>query len=168
MKIITFDGRLGKDATVKVGKSGKKFLSFTVANNSFYEGQQRVDWFDVACFDPYLVGRFTDENGNVRLLKKGTYVIITGTVNSAVNTGSNGNMYINHNVNATFIDRPNVGPSSDYQKTEANTEDVPQVSVYTANTQTQKVEQPVPQAQPSYAPAYSSPVDVENGDDLPF
>ena len=143
MKIITFDGRLGKDATVKVGKSGKKFLSFTVANNSFYEGQQRVDWFDVACFDPYLVGRFTDENGNVRLLKKGTYVI-------------------------TFIDRPNVGPSSDYQKTEANTEDVPQVSVYTANTQTQKVEQPVPQAQPSYAPAYSSPVDVENGDDLPF
>ena len=96
MKIITFDGRLGKDATVKVGKSGKKFLSFTVANNSFYEGQQRVDWFDVACFDPYLVGRFTDENGNVRLLKKGTYVIITGTVNSAVNTGSNGNMYINH------------------------------------------------------------------------
>ena len=168
MKIITFDGRLGKDATIIVGKSGKKFLSFTVANNSFYEGQQRVDWFDVACFDPYLVGRFTDENGEVRLLKKGTYVIITGTVNSAVNTGSNGNMYINHNVNATFIDRPNVGPSSDYQKTEANKEeDVPAVSVYTASTPTQKTE-PAPQAQPSYVPAYSGSVDVENGDDLPF
>ena len=165
MKIITFDGRLGKDAMLKVGKSGKKFLSFTVANNSYYEGQQRVDWFDVACFDPYLVGRFTDENGEVRLLKKGTYVIITGTVNSAVNTGSNGNMYINHNVNATLIDRPNVGPSSDYQKSETAKEEEPAVSVYTASTPTQKTE-PV-QAQPSYVPAYSGS-DVENGDDLPF
>ena len=166
MKIITFDGRLGRNAEVKVGKSGKKFLSFTVANNSFYEGQQRVDWFDVVCFDPYLIDRFTDDNGEVRLLKKGAYVIVVGTVNSVVNTGNNGNMYINHNVNATMIDKPNVGPSSDYQRRDETNDAEPVMSVYTASTPTQRTE-PVQPQQP-YVPAYSGSVDVENGDDLPF
>ena len=167
MKIITFDGRLGKNAEIKIGKSGKKFIAFSVANNSFSDGQQRVDWFDVTCFDPYLIDRFTDENGEVRLLKKGAYVIVTGTINSVVNTGNNGNMYINHNVRAITIDKPNVGVGGEYQRKDDAEEDVPNVSVYTANTQTQKVEQPAPQAQPSYVAAYSG-VDVENGDDLPF
>jgi len=169
MKIITFDGRLGRNAEVKVGKSGKKFLSFTVANNSFYEGQQRVDWFDVVCFDPYIIDRFTDENGEIRLLKKGAYVIIVGTINSVVNTGSNGNMYINHNVNATTIDRPNVGPSSDYQRKDDAEANEPTMSVYTANTQTQATaHQQAPPKTPETVANLAYAGNFESNDDLPF
>ena len=158
MKIITFDGRLGRDATVHVAKNGSKFISFTVANNSYSGGQQRVDWFDVVCYDPYVVENTT------KFLTKGTFVIITGTINSTINVRGN-DMYINHNVNAINIDRPRFGkPQGDEQPKAVSNE--PQVSVYTAATQTPRVEMPSAPA-PAYSPSYAD-YNNDNSDDLPF
>lgn len=155
MKIITFDGRLGRDATVHVAKNGSKFITFSVANNSYLGGQQRVDWFDVVCYDPYVV-----EN-NTKFLTKGTFVIITGTINSTINVKGN-DMYINHNVNAINIDRPRFGrPQGEEQAKETSNE--PQVSVYTGGTRSDITM--TPSVVPSVAGVdYSN----ENNDDLPF
>ena len=158
MKIITFDGRLGRDATVHTAKNGRQFISFTVANNSYSGGQQRVDWFDVVCYDPYVIENST------KYLTKGTFVIITGTINSTINVRGN-DMFINHNVNAINIDRPRFGrPQGEEQAKEAE----PQVSVYTASTSTYKAEAPsAPVSVPTPAPAYVN-YSNDSSDDLPF
>lgn len=172
MRIITFDGRIGRNAEVLVAKNGRKYLRMSVANNMFTNNEERTDWFEVTCYDEFIVDK------RAKYLTKGTYVIITGSIVTEVKP-NNGKMWINHYVNATAIDTPRINRNnqdSDYQSSSSE----PEVSVYTANTATQRVYQennvqeptikmpsPSPQAAAPTYPSMDS-YEMDNGDDLPF
>ena len=160
MRIISFDGRLGSDAEVRTTKGGKPYVRLSVANNIFANGEDRTDWFDVTCYDEFIVEK------KAKFLTKGTYVIVTGNVTTEVKP-SNGKLWINHYVTATTIDLPRFGKS---QPSEDNSQEV---SVYTGRTETPTVEEPVIPVMPAVAPSGDVPdVYIEpnfsNDDDLPF
>lgn len=180
MRNITLDGRLGKDAEVLTAKNGRQYVRFNIANNLYTSGNERTDWFDVTCYDPFVVEKKS------QYLKKGSYVIITGQIISEVRV-VNGNIYMNHYVTAATIDTPRFGKrddDSEHSQSRSRTNE-PSVSVYTGGTrsdrsmQESRVEEPrmtamptpAPATAPSYTPSeYSTDVDYSNGgdDDLPF
>ena len=173
MRIISLDGRLGGDAEVKKTKDGKEFIRFSLANNYFANGKEITDWFDVNCYDPFVV------QNKIKLLTKGRYVIVTGNIRTEVSE-RNGKLWLNHYVTATNVDTPSFGRRSD-----DSSDSTASVSVYTGGTrsdmsQQQTVAQPAPavaaapvqqasaQAAINY-PTYTPQVEEEyNGDDLPF
>lgn len=168
MRIISLDGRLGADAEVKKTKDGKQFLRFSLANNYFANGKEVTDWFDVNCYDPFVV-----EN-KIKVLTKGRYVIVTGNIRTEVNE-RNGKLWLNHYVTATNIDTPSFGK----QKEDNGTTEQTTVSVYTGGTRsdlaTQKttatpVTTQAPVEVPTYVPTYTPQTgdDFTNNDDLPF
>lgn len=159
MKQIIFDGRLGKDAEVKNTQTGKPYVRFSVANDTFINGTNKTEWFDVTSYDPYVV-----EN-RAKYLTKGRYVIISGTLNTEVNV-KNGKVYLNHYVTAVNIDTPSTGNKKEGAEEET-------VSTYTAGTpstltkpEEPKVVEETKQPEPSYA--YSTVNDMSSDDDLPF
>lgn len=168
MRQITLDGRIGKDgAKVYKTAKGKDYIRFSLANDSFVNGANKTEWFDITCFDPYIV-----EN-RLKYLTQGRYAIVQGVYNGEV-TQKNGHTYLNHYVNATTIELPSFGGKRD-DNVEA------QVSTFTGGTKSAEVKpQPAPvqetyQAQaPQQAPqpqvsvSQSAPVGWSDGDDLPF
>ena len=58
MRQITFDGRLGKDAVVGTAKNGTQYLKFSVANNTFANGEEKTEWFDVTTFNDFIIKPF--------------------------------------------------------------------------------------------------------------
>lgn len=168
MRIISFDGRIGKTAEVLTAKNGRKYLRMSVANNMFTSNEERTDWFEVTCYDEFIVDK------RAKYLTKGTYVIVTGSIVTEVKP-KNGKIWVNHYVTATAIDTPRFGKNQDdssqsYQEEQSE----PEVSVYTANTATQRTYQEAPVAEPAMpVPSYESPASFEgteydNNDDLPF
>ena len=163
MKQITLDGRIGKGgAKVMKSATGRDYVRFSLANDSFVDGTNKTEWFDITCFDPYVVSKKSE------YLKQGRYAIVQGTLKSEV-TNKNGQIYLNHYVTAINIELPSFGKKEDNET---------QVSTYTGGTkpnvtveQKPQVEIPVqrtaPVQQPS--PAQGAPVGwADNGDDLPF
>ena len=131
MKQITLDGRIGKGgAKIMKTAKGKDYVRFSLANDSFVNGQNKTEWFDVTCFDQYVV-----ENKS-KYLTQGRYAIVQGVLNSEV-TNKNGTIYLNHYVSAVNIEHPSFG-----KKEETNEATV---STYTGGT---KSEHTVPQAEP--------------------
>lgn len=160
MKQISFDGRIGKDAETLTTKGGRKYVRFSVANDTFLNGENKTEWFDVTCYDPYVV-----EN-RVKYLSKGRYVIVHGSLNTEVNT-KNGKIYLNQYVTANCIDTPSFGKKED-EKEEM-------VSTYTGGTKSMpkpvQEEKPVVEArtaQPSYSTQTAPLNDMSDDDDLPF
>lgn len=165
MKSITFDGRIGaKGAEVSATRGGKPFVRFSVANNSFSNGQEKTEWFDVTSYDPFII-----EN-KVNSLTKGTYVIIQGELNTETNVRDN-KVWLNQYVTATSINIPYLGKKND---DEQNAQEIreqissPQeeVSTYSqkpAQPKASKKQEPAPEPEPE--PEYS---DNEQDDDLPF
>ena len=101
MNIRVVDGRLTKDAEVKVNSTtGVKFLSFTLANNEFVKGQEVHTYFNVMTYDPFLLKKHEDEN----FYSKGKLVVVTGRPNENM-TVSNGKTYLNRNIIAYSIER---------------------------------------------------------------
>lgn len=165
MKQISLDGRIGKDAEVLTTKGGKKYIRFSLANDTFMNGENKTEWFDVTCYDPFVV-----EN-RVKFLTKGRYVIVSGNLNTDVNV-RNGKIYLNQYVTANSIDTPSFGKKE--QDTEEET-----VSTYTGGTtptlSTKISEQPKqvvevkkPEPAYSYTASSSSINDMSDDDDLPF
>ena len=155
MKQISFDGRIGKNAEVLATKGGRKYVRFSVANDTFVNGENKTEWFDVTCYDPYVV-----EN-RVKYLSKGRYVIVHGSLNTEVNA-KNGKIYLNQYVTANCIDTPVFG-----KKDEENKEE--EVSTYTAPVKPK--EEPVVEETPAYAfqgNTGSKLNDMSDDDDLPF
>jgi single stranded DNA-binding protein len=164
MRIITFDGRLGKDAQILTTKNGKQYMRFSVANNLYTSKEERTDWFDVTCYDEFALEK------KAKFLTKGTYVIITGSIVTEVKQGQDGRSWINHYVTATAIDLPRFGKPQD----NTDNESAPAVSVYTAGTPSQRVETRVPEPEvptmrmpePQYYAPENSTDDYSG--DLPF
>lgn len=167
MKTIIIDGRIGKDgAKVMKTQGGKSYLRFSLANDSFVNGANKTEWFDVTCFDQFIV-----EN-RVKFLQKGRYVIVNGTLNSEVAV-RDGKVYLNQYVNAIGIDFPSFGTKKD-DGNEVS------VSTYTGGTKSAevvaeaKVETPAPkpvetkQPEPQVSVAAASTAGWADGDDLPF
>ena len=162
MKQITLDGRIGKGgAKVMKSNTGKEYVRFDLANDSFVDGANKTEWFNITCFDPYIVSKKSE------YLTQGRYAIVQGTLKSEV-TSKNGNIYLNHYVTAINIELPSFGKKDD---------DTPAVSTYTGGTKSDQTvaaqEQPaapVQQTAPATQPAVSqaSPAGWNNDDDLPF
>ena len=56
MKTITFDGRIGASgAEVRTTKGGKPYVRFSVANNSFANGAEKTEWYEVTSYDEYII-----------------------------------------------------------------------------------------------------------------
>ena len=167
MRIISFDGRLGSDAEVKTTRDGKPYVRLQVANNIFANGEDRTDWFDVTCYDQFVVEKRS------KLFTKGTYVIVTGNVTTEVKP-YNGKLWINHYVTATTIDVPRLGRPQGAEESTQRRDEEPEVSVYTGKTETTLPQPAVaPAAQQASAPinleipTYEAP-DFSGDDDLPF
>jgi single stranded DNA-binding protein len=167
MKQITLDGRLGGDAEVKKTNTGKDYVRFEIANDSFVDGANKTEWFNVTCFDPFIVSKKSE------FLKKGRYVIISGTWKSEV-TNNKGTIYLNHYITANNIELPSFGSKKE------NSNEV-QISTFTGGTKSAEtakapvqevqqvpVQQPTPAPQPQAVAAQAAPAGWNNDDDLPF
>ena len=169
MRQITLDGRIGKDgAKVMTSANGTPYIRFSLANDSFVNGANKTEWFEISCFDPHVVDK------RAKLLTQGRYVIVQGTINSEV-TNKAGKIYLNHYVRATNIETPSFG------KREDGNEQV-QVSTFTGGTKSAEVTaapvqestKPVVQKQaPAPAPVQVAQQTTTAGwaggdDDLPF
>ena len=173
MKSITFDGRIGANgAEVRTTKGGRPYVKFSVANNSFANGQEKTEWFDITSYDPFVI-----EN-RVKYLTKGTYVIITGTPNSEVNVDRTGKVWLNQYVTASSIDTPSFRKKDEdaVATTVTSTQSTVldgNLSTYTGATQTtvnKVMEAPKVSATPQMAEVMPSTVGVSvaDDDDLPF
>jgi single-stranded DNA-binding protein len=142
MKQIQFDGRIGANgAEVRTTKGGKQYVRFSVANNSFANGAEKTEWYDVTSYDPYVI-----EN-RVKYLTKGTYVIISGVPNIEVNV-KDGKIWLNQYVTASTIDTPSFKKKDEEQTTVVEN---PTVSTYTGGTQSQYSSTSIPKPQPAPA-----------------
>ena len=170
MKQITLDGRIGTGGakTLQTAK-GKSYIRFSLANDSFVNGTTKTEWFDVTCFDPFLV-----EN-KAKFMTQGRYVIVQGIPDSNV-TNKDGKIYLNHYVTAYNIELPSFG-----NKREDGNE--AQVSTFTGGTKSAEVkpqpapvqetyqapaQQPAPEPQPQASVSQAAPAGWADGDDLPF
>ena len=172
MRQITLDGRIGTGGakTLQTAK-GKSYIRFSLANDSFVNGTLKTEWFDITCFDPFLV-----EN-KAKFMTQGRYVIVQG-VPDAIVTNKEGKIYLNHYVTANNIELPSFGG----KREESNEV---QVSTFTGGTKSEEVKpqpvpvqesvkvqapvsQPVPAPQPQVSVSQASPAGWSDGDDLPF
>jgi single-stranded DNA-binding protein len=99
MDIRIVDGRLTKDAEVKTNKTGVKFLSFTLANNRFANGEQTTTYFNVVSYNPYDV----QKHENDKSYTKGKLVVVSGRPNEVMTIKDN-KTYLNRNIIANSIE----------------------------------------------------------------
>ena len=129
MKTIILDGRVGTKGTeVKSTKAGKPYAHFSMANNTFSNGEEKTEWYDVISYDPAFIEK------RAQYLGKGSYVIVTGSIRTEVKVGQDNKMWVNHYVTATNIDTPRLGvkPESENQASVQDT--TPVVSTFTGGT----------------------------------
>jgi single-stranded DNA-binding protein len=97
MDIRIVDGRLTRDAEVRVNKTNnKKFLTFTIANNGFAKGEQTTTYFNVVSYNEFDVNR-------LETLTKGKLVVVTGKPNEVMTIRDN-KTYLNRNIMAHNIE----------------------------------------------------------------
>lgn len=159
MKILTIDGRLGKNAELKTTSGGTKYVKFTIANNEYEHGETTTNWYDVITYSDFTIEH------QLNLLTSGTYVIITGTPKETVNA-KDGRVFLNLSINAVKIDIPT------FKKKEGA--DEPEVSTYSASTKQTKTVTEAPKEEPVVEKEEKKPTtqiitdDKEDDDDLPF
>lgn len=195
MDIRIVDGRLTKDAEVRVNKTNnKKFLTFTIANNGYAKGEQTTTYFNVVSYNEFDVNR-------IESLTKGKLVVVTGKPNEVMTIKDN-KTYLNRNIMAHNIEmgtpsRDNTSATTSYSavapvpgvaQTSAVSAPIPTCEVPRVNTPTvasptvATVQTPVAQAPvmsktetpmlvnaptaPYQASVYSETPNVQ--DDLPF
>ena len=135
MRQITLDGRIGTGgAKVLQTAKGKSYIRFSIANDTFVNGANKTEWFDVTCFDPFLV-----EN-KAKYMTQGRYVIVQGVPDSQV-VNKEGKIYLNNYITAVSIDLPSFG-------TKKEDNPVAQVSTFTGGTKSAEVTKPQVQAAP--------------------
>lgn len=144
MRNIIIDGRLGRNAEIKSTKDGRQYLSMTVANDIYTNGENKTEWFNVSSFNETDIKR-------AQYLTSGRFVIVTGGLVIEPRT-NDGKLYLNMYVRATSIDMPRIGqaPGAN-QQAQATVSVMPPASAVAAQTPYQMPAQP----QPAYqAPSY--------------
>jgi single stranded DNA-binding protein len=142
MKTLMFDGHVGRDgAVVKTTRTGKQYATFSVANKSFSNGEEKVEWFEVVSYDSNFIEK------RAQYLGKGSYVIISGSLKTEVRPDQTGKLWINHYVTANTIDTPRISSKNSEQGVQVSTQEVPVVSVYTGDTASEVYSTPSSQVQ---------------------
>lgn len=193
MDIRIVDGRLTKDAEVRVNKTNnKKFLTFTIANNGYAKGEQTTTYFNVVSYNEFDVNR-------IESLTKGKLVVVTGKPNEVMTIKDN-KTYLNRNIMAHNIEmgtptRDNTSTTTSYSdvapvpnavqpvavSAPTPTCEVPRVSTPTVATPTVATVQ-APVAQTPMPQVVATPANAQTGtyqtsvyaetpnvnDDLPF
>jgi len=172
MKLIIFDGRIGaKGAEVSSTRGGKPFVRFSVANNSFVNGQDKTEWFDVTSYDPFVI------ESKVKYLTKGTPVQIVGSLNTEVKVDNQGKVWVNQYVTADRIELMfNGKKDEDNQGGQNGSVSEGTVSTMTGGTQSEAMlsgketakQSPAQKHQPQYEPEIPMNEGSGGEDDLPF
>lgn len=169
MDIRIVDGRLTKDAEIKTNKSGVKFLSFTLANNRFANGEQTTTYFNVVSYNAFDV----QKHENDKSYTKGKLVVVSGRPNEVMTIKDN-KTYLNRNIIANSIEPGSYNVSKENTQQTVNYRDVAPAPV-TATSPSSPVCEAPRAPQPS-APTYTAPVpepqvtmsETSTDDDLPF
>lgn len=169
MKIITLDGHVGTNGTeIKTTKTGKPYARFSLANNTFSNGETKTEWYDVITYDPLFIEKRAQYCG------KGCYVIITGDIRTEVKVDQNNKMWINHYIKAVTIDTPRLNKTENPTQNPTQTT-IPEVSTFTGGTKSEFTSEV--KAQPQSIPnvqvvgaASNMPqnIGMDINDDLPF
>lgn len=101
MRNIIIDGRLGKDAELKSTKDGRQYVSLTVANDIYTNGENKTEWFNVTSFNDNDIKR-------AQYFTKGRFVFVTGAFSIEPRT-NDGKLYLNMYIRANCIELPSVG-----------------------------------------------------------
>lgn len=136
MKILTFDGRLGKDAELNQTNTGVRYLRFSVANDSKKQNSVVTEWYDVVVFDENIVSKMQ------QYLTKGSYVLITGEPTTSISV-KDGQAYLNQRVRAFSV---NFGGGKSNNSTSGSTQASP-APQYAPPVNAAPVAQPQPQPQ---------------------
>ncbi len=146
-----FEGRLGADAELKTSRSGNQFYTMRVATDDFRDGENSTVWVRVVV-SADRVGKMT--------FKKGSHVLVTGTLKASTYQTRTGESAVSLDVNADSIH---------YVKSSSNPQSAEEAA---ANADTGKLEK---KEEPAKAkPAKAEPVKVAAAttttadDDLPF
>ena len=167
MKQIVIDGRLGKDAVLGTTNTGRQYLRFSLANTTFSKTDgEKTEWFDVTTFNDF------DIKYRQNVLKKGSYVIVTGTWKSETSV-KDSKVWLNHYVNATDINVPKIGSQKETTTTtaptvEGTTVNMPKINIPTVEMPTVETRLNTETKAETPKPTYTAVVENEVEDDLPF
>ena len=169
MKQIVIDGRLGKDAVLGTTNTGRQYLRFSLANSSFSKNEgEKTEWFDVTTFNDF------DIKYRQNVLKKGSYVIVTGTWRSETSV-KDSKVWLNHYVNATDINVPNLGnkkettvPTVEGPAVATPSVQMPSINVPTVQVPTVEARLNAETKVTAPKPEYTVVNETEVDDDLPF
>lgn len=158
--IGTVLGRLGKDAELTTSSGGTQYVKFTLAENVFRNGKDETIWYEIVSYDPFVL------KYQIKALKKGSLAIVMGDVDSKVNVGKNGGVYLNTSITATNIKIPYLG-NGEKKSGELSESSVPATNEkpVIAMPETKKTKKNVEPPQPQI-PEIN--VSEEVDDDLPF
>ena len=147
MIYVNVIGRLGADAELKTSKNGNQFTSMRVASNDFFNGETTTTWVNVT---------WTGERA-IKMqehMKKGSQVVIFGTLRTSLYSTKNGEQAISTDI---FADRVEfVGGKSD--ASQANGETAATTGTFKPTQKTQNDEREMAVAAAS----------TNAEDDLPF
>ena len=168
MKQIVIDGRLGKDAVLGTTQTGRQYLKFSLANTTFSKNEgEKTEWFDVTTFNDF------DIKYRQNVLKKGSYVIVTGTWKSEISV-KDSKTWLNHYINATDINVPNLGskkegtvPTVEMPSAAIPTVQMPKINIPSVEVPTVEARLNV-ETKATTTPEYSVVNESEVDDDLPF
>jgi single-strand DNA-binding protein len=156
MKKCTLVGRLGKDARLVDSKNGSKFVSFTMAVNSYMNGTEKTTWFDVISFN------FSEKM--VPHLTKGSAVEVFGDFDTRLEMGNDGKPYLRNDVRADWFDFARGTSQSGSTRTEATiVNEMPQVQVGNVDMSDE-----IPMSAPKRGTKTVAPVEMNDDTDLPF
>jgi single-strand DNA-binding protein len=96
--VLSFTGRVGRDAEVRHLPSGQCILTFAVACETGFGDKKKTLWFRVSVFGKRAEGQLVD------YLKKGQQVFISGELSENEFTGNDGVAKKSLEINATIID----------------------------------------------------------------
>lgn len=105
-------GRLGKDAVNGTTKNGKPYMSFSMCENVYQNGETNSIWYNVTSFNQY-------DFGKQPYLKAGNLVSVVGETTVKPSITPNGKLFINYDIMASTINFVNVGKKK--EDTEENT-----------------------------------------------
>lgn len=141
MLYITLTGRLGADSEVKSSKNGNQFVTMRVASNDFVNNEKTTTWVNVMWSGERALKMS-------QYMKKGSSVIVNGTLRFSSYTDRNNEKAISVDVFADRVDFAESGGHSEQQN-----DAVTDTGTFAPKSEQQVVASATPSA---------------NDDDLPF